>query len=145
MWVSTSTPGPSSAGNRVFQAVRHVVRGAQRKLAVDLEVERHSQPVLQVVHRDMMHGERAIARDHHDAIEHCLVVERDRIGGDHRLGAWHLPAERVPDRVLDCTHAIERQRATDCHRQIDESLLADCARAHLFDARPRPAHARQWQ
>ena len=68
------------------------------------------------------------------AIENCLIIERKRIGGDHRLDTWYLPAERVPDRVLDCTHAIERQCATDCHHQINESLLANRARAHLFDA-----------
>ena len=137
--------GAELGRDRVFQSVRHVVGGAQRKLAVHLQVERNRQPVLQVVHRHMMHGERAIARDHHDAIEHGLVVERDRIGGDDRLGARHLLAERGRDRVLDRAHAIERQCAADRHRQIDESL-ARRPRARAPARRgPRPAHARQWR
>ena len=86
---------------------------AQRELAVHFQIERDRQPVLQVVHRHVMHGERAVARDHHDAVEHRFVVERDRIGGDDRLGARHLLADRGGDGVLDRAHAVERQGAAD--------------------------------
>ena len=82
--------GAELGGDRAFQSVRQGVGLAQRELAVHFQVERDRQPVLQVVHRHVMHGERAVARDHHDAVEHGLVVERHRIGGDGRLGARHL-------------------------------------------------------
>ena len=38
--------GAELGGDRVFQPVRHVVGGAQRELAVDLQVERDRQSVL---------------------------------------------------------------------------------------------------
>ena len=41
----------------------------------------------------MMHGERAVARDHHDALEHGLVVERARLGGDGRFGVRNRVAD----------------------------------------------------
>ena len=79
MWVSTSTLAPSSAAIALFQPVRHLVRLAQRQPAVDFQIERDRQPVFEFVHRDVMHGERAVARDHHHAVEHGFVVERDRM------------------------------------------------------------------
>src|SRR6185312_12623729 len=120
--------------DRAFQRVSHVVCGAQRQSAVDLEVERDREPVVQVVHHHVMHGEGAVARDHHHAVEYGFVVERDGMRGHDRLGAGHLAAQRRADRVLDRVDAVERQRAADRHRKVDEGGLADGARPHLVDA-----------
>ena len=68
--------GAELGGDRAFQPVGYVMRLAEREPAVDLQVERDRQAILQVVHGHMMDGERAVARDHHNAIEHGLVVER---------------------------------------------------------------------
>ena len=89
--------GAEFLAQRRFQPVGDVVRAAERQLAVDLEIERHRQLAADVVHGDVMHGERLVARDHHDALDHELVVERARRGGDADLGAGQGGADRLGD------------------------------------------------
>ena len=72
--------GPELLAQRRLQPVGDLVRAAEREPAVDLEIERDRQPAADRMHGDMMHRERAVARDHHDALEHGLVVERARLG-----------------------------------------------------------------
>ena len=50
--------GAELLAQRRFQPVGDVVRAAKRQLAVDLEIERHRQLAADVVHGDVMHGER---------------------------------------------------------------------------------------
>ena len=75
--------GAELVAERRFQLVGDVVGRAERELAVDLEIERDRTPAPDVVHGDVVHGERLVARDHHDALLHGLVVERAR-GGRRR-------------------------------------------------------------
>ena len=138
MCVSTSTPGPSSAAIASSSPSASLVGGAQRKLSVYLEVERHRQLVPEFMDRDMVHRERTIARNHHDTIEYGLVIERDRVGGNHRLGARYLFADRSGDVIFECAHPIEWQRTADRYAEVDERLLANSTRAHLCD----PDHSR---
>ena len=69
-----------------------------------------------VVHGDVMHGERAVARDHHHALQHGLVVERARLGRRRRPRRRGISARiACGDAVLDRRDAVERQRAADRH------------------------------
>src|SRR5262245_45321351 len=54
----------------ILEDAGDVVGGAQRERAVDLEVERDGQLSLDLVHGDVVNGERPVARDHHDPFEH---------------------------------------------------------------------------
>ena len=125
--------GAELGGDCAFQAVGYVMRLAEREPAVDFQVERDRQAILQVVDGHMMDGKRAVARDDHDAIDHGLVVERHRIGGDGRLGAGQMLANGGGDLLLERADAIERHRAADGDGEIDECLFADGAGAHLLD------------
>src|SRR4029077_5703662 len=81
----------------------------------------------------MVHGKAAIARNDHHAIENAFIAESDRIGGDCRLRARYLAANIAGDLVFECAYAVERQRATDRHPEIDESLFPDCTDTNLLD------------
>ena len=85
------------------------------KLAVDLEIERHRQLAADVVHGDVVHRERLVAGDHHDPLDHGLVVERARRGGDADLGAGQGGANGLGGMTLEQLHPVERQAAA--HRQ----------------------------
>ena len=50
--------GPELLAERRFQLVGDVVGRAERELAVDLEIERDRTLAADVVHGDVMHGER---------------------------------------------------------------------------------------
>ena len=77
MWVSTSTSGPSSSRDRFFEAGGDLVRGGERQApSTSRSSETANRPLADRMHGDVMHGERAVARDHHHAVEHGLVVER---------------------------------------------------------------------
>ena len=58
----------------------------QRHVAVDLEVDADGELAAEVVHGDMVDGKAGIARDHHDALAHALIVERDRHRGEGDVG-----------------------------------------------------------
>ena len=86
------------------------------------------------MHRDVVHGERAIARDHHDAFQHGFVAQRTRLGDDvdFRLGQFGARSP-VGDRRLDRGDTVERQRAAHRDHEIDEQRRPDRARAHALD------------
>ena len=76
-----------------LQIVGDVVCRCERHLAVDLEVEADDQLAAEIVHGDVMDREAGIARDHHDAVAHRLIVARHRHRGEGEVGV----AERVAD------------------------------------------------
>jgi hypothetical protein len=78
--------GPQLVAHRLLEAVGDLVRAAERQAPVHFEVERDRQSTADRVHGDMMDGEPAVARDHHDPLEHGLVVESARFGVDGGLG-----------------------------------------------------------
>src|SRR5436190_2100833 len=78
--------GPEFVADRLLEPARHIVRCGERQRAVDLEVERDREPSFDRVHRHMVHGECAVAGDHHDALEPGPVVERARRRGEWPLG-----------------------------------------------------------
>ncbi len=86
------------------------------------------------MHRHVMHGERPVACDHHDAVHDRLVVERHGIGCDGRLRARHALADGGGDRVLERAYAVERHGAANRDREVDERFVADRTRTHLLDA-----------
>ena len=119
--------------DRVFQPACDVVRGTKRKQTVDFEIEGDGEPALDLMHGDVVHRQRAIARGHHDPFEHGLVVERARLRGDRHLGGRPFEAHGFDDTVLERRHAIERQRATDRNDEVDEQHFTDLAHAQPFD------------
>ena len=68
----------------------------ERHLAVDFEVDADGQLAAEVVHGDMVDGDARVARDHHDALAHALIVARDRHRGEGQVGI----AERFRDGLL---------------------------------------------
>jgi len=68
-----------------------------------------------------MNGEAAVARDHHHALAHRLVVERARLRRDGDLGGRHVGAHGCRQPVLDGGDAVERQRAAHRDGEIDET------------------------
>ena len=123
--------------DRVFEPARDVVRGTERQRSVDLEIEGDREPSFDLVHGDVMHRQRAVARDDHDPFEHGLVVECARFRGYCHLGGRPFGAHGFDDTVLERRHPIERQRAADRNDQVDEQHFTDLAHAQPFDLRPR--------
>ena len=82
--------GPEFVAHRLFEPACGVVRGGERLRAVDFEIGGDRQPAGNGLHGDMMDGEPAVARDHHDPLAHRLVVERARLGGDGDFGRRHV-------------------------------------------------------
>ena len=103
--------GAELVAQRRFQAVGDFVRARERQAAVDFEIERDRQLPADGVHGDVMHGERAVARDHHHALQHRLVVERARHDVDGGLGVRHRVAHGGLDLLLDRDDAVKRERA----------------------------------
>ena len=56
----------------------------------------------------MMDGEAGIARDHHDALAHALIVARDRHRGEGEVGVAERLADRLLRRLLDRLDAVDR-------------------------------------
>ena len=133
IWVSTSTSSAEFGAQRGLEPVGDFVRLAERQAAVDFEIERHRQPPADRMHGDVMHCERAVARDHHDAFEHGLVVERARLGDDVDFGLGIRARIARPTALLDRGDAIERQRTAHRDHRVDEQRRADRAHAHAFD------------
>ena len=86
--------GPELVAHRFFKLGRGVVGGAERQRAVDFKVRGDGQASGNRLHGDVMDGEAAIARDHHHAFAHRLVVERARLGGDGEFGGRQFGADR---------------------------------------------------
>ena len=126
--------GPELLAHRFFEAARHLVRGIERHGTFDFEIHRYRQPALDRLHGDVMNGEPAIARDHHHPLAYRLVVERARLGGDGDLGMGQFGADGAGQPVLDGGDAVERQRAADADREVDEQHGAGRPRPHPFDA-----------
>ncbi len=123
-----------------LQRVGDVVGGVELHLAVDLEVDADDQLGAEIVHRDVVDGEAGIARDHHDAVAHGLVVARDGDGGEGEVGV----AERLVDRrlrvALDLLDAVDRIGSRHLRDGVDERGRAD--HAHAAAARRRSRRAR---
>ena len=117
MCVSTSTLAPSSAAIASSSPSASSCAARSDSLPSTSRSSETASLSLEFVDRHMMDGERAVARNHHHAIEHALVVERDRIGGDGRLRARHLSADRAAICILERAHAVERQGAADGDRR----------------------------
>ncbi len=126
--------GSQFLARRIFQAGRDIVGCGEMHAAVDFKIDRYREPPLDGLHRDVMDGEPAVARDHHDALAHGLVVQRARLGGDgnFRLGDAGLNCPRQP--VLDGGNAIERKRAADRDTDIDKQHRARRPGAHPLDS-----------
>src|SRR5262245_36180297 len=84
------------------------------------------------MNRDVMNGERAIARDDHDAVKNGFVVQGDGIGSHNWFSPRNVLAKRGRYVVLESADTIERQSATHGQTKIDEGLLADGTSAHLL-------------
>src|SRR5262245_5049643 len=65
---------PELVAHGLLEPVRYLMSAAERQAAINLEIERDREPSRDGLHRHMMDGERAVARNHHDALEHGLVV-----------------------------------------------------------------------
>ena len=100
--------------DRLFEPARHLMREAERHMAVDLEIERHSDALADALDRDMMHEQPPPRRDHQHALQHRLVVERQRIGGDRQLHARPAPGEHRGARARG---SPRRLRAAACARR----------------------------
>ena len=74
---------------------------------------------------DVVNRKRAVACHYHHALQHGLVVERARVGGDGHLGGGTVSAYCLEDALFERRHAVERQRAADRNLQVDEQHLAD--------------------
>ncbi len=91
IWVSTSTSSPKSSRIARSSSWAMSCAAMQRHVAVDLEVDADDQLAAEVVHGDVVDGEPGIARDHHDAFAHALIVARHRHRGEGEVGV----AERL--------------------------------------------------
>ena len=140
MWVSTSTSGPSSSRSAASSlSAMSCAEPSASLRSTSRSSETESLPA-DVVHGDVVHGEPPVARDHHDALLHGLVVERARGGGDADLGARHLGADRVGDLRLQ---APRPGRAAACGSPPPPPRRTACRRpAAPARARPRPRRAR---
>src|SRR5664280_2245165 len=121
-------------------AIHHVTvhdLGDRLTVSIDLEVDRDREPVAEIVHGDVVDGETGVARDHHDAFAHALIVARDRHGGECQVGI----IERVFDRglrlALDLLDAVDRKGAGHLDDGVDEMRRADQPHPQAFD----PDHA----
>ena len=123
-----------------FKPVGNVVRGGERERAVDLQIERDRQFFADRMHGDMMHGEAAIARDHHHAVEDGLVVERARLGDHADLRLRQFRADRLDDGLLQRRDAVDRHGAADRDVELDELIGSDLPHAHAVD-RDHAGHA----
>src|SRR6478752_7577236 len=84
--------------------------------------------------RHVIHGEAAVTRNDHNAIEHALITEGNRIGSDRRFRTRHLPTDIAGDLILERAYAVERQGAADRDPEVDEGLFADRADAYLLNS-----------
>ena len=105
----------------------------KRQLAVDLEIERHRQLAADVVHGDVVHRQRLVAGDHHDPLDHGLVVERARRSGDADLGAGQGGANGLGGMTLQQLHPVERQAAAHRQHDLHEQLVAHWAHTDALD------------
>src|ERR1700733_9305061 len=93
-----------------FQLMGDVVGGCQGHIAVDFEVDADGQLAAEIVHGDVMDGETGIARDHHDAFAHALIVARDRHRGEGEVGStWPMPSMKW---VAPTIRALKRSTST---------------------------------
>ena len=94
MCVSTSTVVSELGAHRGLEPVGDVVRGGKREAAIHFEVEGDGEARTEGMHGHMVHGERAVARNHHDALQHGLVVQRAGLGHDVDLGLRQRGGDR---------------------------------------------------
>src|SRR5262249_39676283 len=94
----------------LFESGCHIMGPAGGKGAVQLEIERNRESSADRMYGDVMNSERAVARNHHDALEHRLVVQRPRVGGDGHLGGGTVAAYCLNDALFERRQAVERQR-----------------------------------
>ena len=87
----------------------------------------------EVVHRDVVDGEAGIARDHHDALAHALIVARDRHCGEGEVGVAECLADRVLRLALDLLDAVDRKSARHLYDGVDEMRRPDHAHAQPLD------------
>ncbi len=118
----------------LFESSRDVVRLADGDGAVDLEIERNRKSSADRVHDDVVSRERAVARNHHDALERRLVVERARVRGYGHFGGGTVGAYCLEDALFERRHTVERQRAADRNLQIDEQYLAHLPHTQPLDS-----------
>ena len=138
IWVSTSTSGPSSSRIACFEPVGDLVRARERRARRRPRGRARPTAARRSLHRDVMDGERAVARDHHDALEHGLVVERARLGVDGHLG--RRDCRRAPRASIRSLIAATRSsgsvRLTATTRSTN-STSPDRPHAHAARARQR--------
>src|ERR1700704_7196617 len=103
-----------------LQLMGNFVRGRQRHLAVDFEVDAHGELAAEVMHGNMVDGETGIAGDHHDAFAYALIVARDRHGGECQVGIAKQFCHRVLRPLLDPVDAVDRIGARHLYGGIDE-------------------------
>ena len=109
------------------------MRGVERHGAINLKIGGHRKLARYRLNGDVMDGKAEIARDHHDALAHGLVVERARLRGDGDLGVRHVGAYFARQPILDCRDTIERQRSADGDAHLDEQHRARGPCPHPFD------------
>ena len=102
--------------------------------AIELDVEADREPIVEGLHRDMVHEDALASRDQHDALEHALVVGRDRTRRDREIGALQFRREGARERGLELAHPIERQAARHGHAHIPHEHAADETDPHAVDA-----------
>ena len=134
MWVSTSTSGPSSSRSAASSSSAISWAAPSASLRSTSRSSETESLAADVVHGDVMHRERLVARDHHDALLHGLVVERARRRSSTLTSARGISARIASATVvLERLDAVERQRAADRHDDLDEQLVADRPHAHAVD------------
>ena len=85
--------GAKFVAHRLFEAARDIVRGGERQRSSTSRSSDTDKPSGNRLHGDVVDGEAAIARDHHDALAHRFVIERARLGGDRDFGLRHRGAD----------------------------------------------------
>ncbi len=91
---------------------------------IDFQIETDRCLARQMLHGEMVDGERAPARRHCHLVEDRLVVERHRMRGNRDIRVPVSPLDVAGKAVLDLDDLIERQRAPHIDVEIDEKRSA---------------------
>ena len=109
------------------------MRLAQRKRAVDFEIEADGKLVMQVMDRNVVNREALVPRHDHDPFDDGLVVERVGLRRNTHLRARQFAADRVFEIRFDRGDTVERKRAAHADGDFGEKFCAHLARSHAFD------------
>ena len=111
------------------------MRVAQTHASVDFEIERHALALADVLDRDVMDEQAPPAGDQLHALEHGLVVERQRIGGDGQRDIGPPARDRRGDFRLDRGDALQRQGARDEQPEFADDPRAVAAKPNEVGSR----------